>query len=174
MVGGSADPYSWNPIVLGAGELNQIGVESLLLGGVRAFTSAGVQYTPLASIVVVANDHKNPLVLPDIQLIATPIQTTSGPSNTINLGNGTSLTLVSTVAGTGQVIIAPGAVIKASGAVAPGEATTFLLCPPTSCTESTLQSTNGFYSSSVVAAYYQEVAAKDRFCPGIRQRSGDG
>jgi hypothetical protein len=43
-VGGTADPESWTPIILAAGDLDRLGVESLLLGGTRSFQNGEVHY----------------------------------------------------------------------------------------------------------------------------------
>jgi hypothetical protein len=66
------DPDPWAPLVLAAGDLSNLGVESLLLGGTRSFQSDGVHVTPVTTAIVVANDATNPLTLPDVQLIAGP------------------------------------------------------------------------------------------------------
>ena len=152
LVGGASDPDGWNPIVLGAGELNQIGVESLLLGGARSFQSDGVHFTAVASAVVVANEN-NPLVLPDIQLIAKPDVVTT---NTIA---GSSVTVDSTKPGTGQVIIAPNAVVEASGPVAPGEPTIYWMSASTLKAVPVADALDNEYNASDIQAYYQAVAA---------------
>jgi filamentous hemagglutinin family protein len=136
-VGPTADPDTWDPVVLSATGLSDLGVESLLLGGTRLFAfqstvlSNGQTYTndsntvdvlATASAVVIAN-KSDPLILPDIQLVAAP-ETTLASITPIS---GSAVSVVQTVAGTGQVVIAPGAVIQASGAVAPGEPTAYTL-----------------------------------------------
>jgi filamentous hemagglutinin len=150
----SGDPDAWAPLVLGAGDLSKLGVESLLLGGSRSFQSDGVHVTPIATALVVANDAADSLTLPDIQLIAGPrLISTSITATT----SGASVTLVSAAQGTGQVVIESGAVIRASGAVTGGESSVILPQiivppPPTGGVDST------GYSRSDIEAYYLAVA----------------
>ena len=144
----------WNPIVLAAGDLDRLGVESLLLGGTRSFSAAGVNFTGSASQVVIANSANDPLALPDIQLIASPER----QSVTYVAGGGTQLSLVQGIAGTGQVIVAPGAVIQSRGAVSPGAEPTFILAAPPVLPQPDI---NGIYSASDIQQYYQAVVANE-------------
>ncbi|MTD94380.1 filamentous hemagglutinin N-terminal domain-containing protein [Hyphomicrobium sp. xq] len=150
------DPDDWNPIVLSAGDLNNLGVESLLLGGARSFASDGLHFSAKASQVVVANNASDPLSLPDIQLIATPrvaIDAVTSINNPESI-----LKLAKPVAGTGQVVIAPNAVIVASGSVAPGGTTTYILSSATPVAPKL----NSFtYLGNEVEAYYRAVAANE-------------
>ena len=150
----------WKPIILAAGDLNKLGVESLLLGGTRTFQSDGVLVTAVASQVVVANDAADPLNLPDIQLIAAP--------RIVNqiVSNGTvSLTLPETLTGTGQVVIAPNAVIVASGPVAAGEVSTYSFSTTPNQTAPALLSNcatgscSYYYDGGAVQTYYSTAAA---------------
>ena len=157
LVGGDSDPDNWDPIVLGADDLNRLGVESLLLGGSRSFQSDGIHFTAVASAVVVANDGNDPLVLPDIQLIAAPELDSNTTTSLVGAG---SITLVSTISGTGQVIIAPNAVIEASGAVAAGEVSTYILSTtPQTPPLATESGGSELYNINDVTGYYQGSAA---------------
>lgn len=79
--GGSTDSDPWAPIVLAADDLRHLEVESVLLGGSRTFASDGVHVNITSTAIVVANDASDPVVLPDIQLIAAPrVQYGSRPS----------------------------------------------------------------------------------------------
>jgi filamentous hemagglutinin len=135
LIGGTTDPDGWAPLVLAATDLNKLGVESLLLGGSRSFQSDGVHITATAAAVVIANDAASPLSLPDIQVIAGPTLS----SNPITL-NFTPTTIVSAEPGTGQVIIAPGAVIQASGTVAGGGESNIMLAQATPLSSGCLNS----------------------------------
>jgi filamentous hemagglutinin family protein len=186
LTGGSADPDSWAPIVLGAGDLNRLGVESLLLGGERAFVDPstgkaytdGIHYTTTASAVVVANDARDPLILPDVQMIAAPeaMNITIPATSNGGPGNAAPITVVAAKPGTGQVIIAPNAVIEATGSVAATGTSNLILCPPTACTEVaptpalTIGSFNE-YSLASIQAYYQEALANQI---GFVRLSGSG
>jgi filamentous hemagglutinin family protein len=185
LAGGSTDPDSWAPIVLGAGDLNRLGVESLLLGGERAFVDPtgkaytdGIHYTTTASAVVVANDARDPLILPDVQMIAAPeaMNITIPATSNGGPGNASPITVVAANPGTGQVIIAPNAVIEATGSVAATGTSNLILCPPTACTEVlptpvvTIGSFNE-YSLASIQAYYQEALANQI---GFVRLSGSG
>ena len=144
-IGGTTDPDGWAPLVLAATDLNKLEVESLLLGGSRSFQSDGVHITATATAVVIANDAASPLSLPDIQVIAGPTLS----SNPITL-NFTPTTIVSAEPGTGQVIIAPGAVIQASGTVAGGGESNIMLAQATPLSSGA--------STASIQAYYLAVA----------------
>src|SRR5262249_27895553 len=118
---------SWHPLVLAAGDLDRLGVQSLMLGGSRSFQSDGVHVTTGASQVVVANDAGDVLRLPDIQLVAKPeiVSTTVSPVDTAD-----PLPVVQTKVGTGQVIIAPRAVLQAIGPADPGGPVTYRFSDP--------------------------------------------
>jgi hypothetical protein len=157
-VGGDTDPDQWNPIVLAASDLDKLGVESLLLGGSRTFNTNGVLITASATEVVIANSTANPVRLPDIQLIASPNNPADIVLNTVNPGGGGgALTLPSAKPGIGQVIIAPGAVLQATGAVAPGAPTTYAFTSQIQKTPA-LQSVGGvipYYASQDIINYYR-------------------
>ncbi len=160
---------NWNPIVLAAGDLDNLGVESLLLGGSRQFAPNGVAITTTADEVVVANDVADPFVLPDIQLIAAPEVT----SNIVAVAKGAPLTLDSAKVGTGQVIIAPGAMMEASGAVPAGDPTTYILSTTPQTPVPVAENAGTFiqYTPTAIATYYQEALANEF---GYVRVSGDG
>jgi filamentous hemagglutinin family protein len=146
------DPDDWTPVVLAAGDLNKLKVESLLLGGTRTFANDGVHLFARASAVVVANDAADPLALPDVQMIAAPETQQVTYSGT----KGASLALAQAVAGTGQVVVKPGAVIQPQGSIAPGEVTTYIFSAP----PQTAPATNlGTYEAKDIQAYYAAVVA---------------
>ena len=123
-VGGVTDANTLdirNPVVLSAADLGRLGVESLLLGGSRSFQSDGAHVSATATQVVIANDANEALTLPDIQFVAKPEVTQA----TITGAGGTQILVDQTVTGTGQVIFAGNAVVRATGFVAPGAATVY-------------------------------------------------
>src|SRR5262249_34122937 len=138
--------------------------ESLLLGGSRTFNTNGVLITASATEVVIANSTANPLRLPDVQLIASPNNPADIVLNTVNPGGcGGALTLPSAKPGIGQVILAPGAVIQATGAVAPGAPTTYAFTSQIQKTP-TLQSVGGvipYYASQDIINYYKAALANE-------------
>jgi hypothetical protein len=144
-IGGTTDPDGWAPLVLAATDLNKLGVESLLIGGSRSFQSDGVHITPTANTVVIANDATSPLSLPEVQVIAGPAL----QSNPITIDYNQT-TIASAKPGTGQVIIAPNAVIQASGTVAGGGESNIILPQATPL--------NSGASAAAIQAHYLAVA----------------
>lgn len=93
--------------------LSRLGAESLLIGGVRSQTSAGVQITPVAARLLVANDDASALVGPEIMLVA---------GSTISGGTA--------VVGTGVILVEDGSVIRASGAVSGSQGNALVIGNP--------------------------------------------
>ena len=109
---------------IGADQLDALGATSLLIGGTRSFTSAGMIITPTANGVIVANDAQQPLQAPEIMLVAAP--TFQNQTVTLDKENNTA-TISVPVAGTGQVLIQSGSVVEAMGGIGPGEPTTIIM-----------------------------------------------
>jgi filamentous hemagglutinin family protein len=115
-------------LAISASALDNLGVTSLLIGGVRAETSAGMVITPTANGIIVSTDANDPLKAPEIMLVAAPLFSTSNGNSTIVVDNeGDSVQVATPVAGTGQILIQSGSVIQAQGTVAPGEPSTIIL-----------------------------------------------
>ncbi|WP_454619527.1 filamentous haemagglutinin family protein [Bradyrhizobium cenepequi] len=111
-------------LAVDAGMLSNLGAASLLIGGLRSQTPDGLLITPTANGVIVANNAANPLVAPEIMMVATP----RTQSTTIKLDNeNDSVTVNTPIAGTGQVQLRSGSVVKAQGALGGAEPTTLIL-----------------------------------------------
>ena len=87
--------------------------DSLLIGGARTATSAGMVITPTATDVIVANDAADPLTGERISLVAAPgiFQNTTVQIDDV----GDTATIQTPVAGTSLVAIRDGSVIQATG-----------------------------------------------------------
>ncbi len=90
-----------------ATELTDLGVDSLLIGGVRGAGSDGDVITAVANSVVVANDASAPLVAPEL-IFTTKVGSTANDPNAAR-----------------SLEVDSGSVIEAAGALAPGSATAY-------------------------------------------------
>ncbi len=99
VVGKGEGAVSGYTLTLQGDVLSSLGAESLLIGGARTQTSAGMQINPVSSKVLVSNDEDSALVGPEVMLVAK-----------------------STAAGTGVITLDSGSVIRATGAVAGSDA----------------------------------------------------
>jgi hypothetical protein len=106
---------------------------------------------------VIANDASDPVVLPDIQLIAAPRVQYIYPDPAHPASSSSPFSVAAPVPGTGQVVIAPNAVLEASGAVAPGEPTTYILAQP----QSAPVATQGTYNLTDIQKYYGQAVANE-------------
>jgi filamentous hemagglutinin family protein len=148
---------------LSARQLDGLDIGSLLLGGIRQFTSAGMAITPTANSVVIANDAAAPLTAPEILLTATPQFQNSAPIQLDREGD--TVTVQVPVAGSGQVVFEPGSVVAATGTVGPGEPRTIILgntqvnLPnlPASSLASTMK---GLTEIDAIQAYYADLDAQ--------------
>jgi filamentous hemagglutinin family protein len=128
ITGSSSDAVPTGTIALGAQALDEFGAASLLIGGTRSYTSAGLLITPTANAVTVAGDAV--LEAPELMLVATPqfqsqSVTLDRDSNTATISNDATISVP--VAGTGQVTIDSGAIVAATGTVGSGEPTTIVM-----------------------------------------------
>ncbi|WP_195930276.1 filamentous haemagglutinin family protein [Hyphomicrobium album] len=140
---------AWQPLLLAAEDLNRLGVESLLIGGTRSTEADGVHVRSSASAVVIANDATAPLALPEVLLTAA----TKRIVGSVTVGS-SNLTVEVAQAGTGQVVIADGAVIEATGTVAPGQTRALILDGGQVPSLPTLTSTASSYTQAQIQAYY--------------------
>jgi filamentous hemagglutinin family protein len=109
---------------ISAASLDALGADSLLIGGTRDITAQGTVITPTANGVIISTDAADPLTGPEILLTAAP----EFQSTTITLDNEGDVTTVMTpMAGTGQVTIDSGSVIRATGSGADVGGTAFIM-----------------------------------------------
>ncbi len=161
--GTDALPTSLTYLDLSAQQLDALGATSLLIGGTRSFTPAGMVITPTANSINVANDASAPLTAPEIMLVADPQFTTM----TVQLDTeGDTATVSVPVAGTGQILIQSGSVLEAQGNVGVGEPSTLILgstlpnlpiVPNTALVSALEDVENGPVIQTLLANYYQEV-----------------
>ena len=111
-------------LAVSAQQLDAFGGASLLIGGTRSYTSAGLVITPTALSLLVNNDAQVPLQAPELMLVAAP----QIANTTVTLdARGDTTTIGVAVPNTGEIVINSGAVIKATGSVGIGEPGTILL-----------------------------------------------
>jgi filamentous hemagglutinin family protein len=109
---------------ISAASLDALGADSLLIGGTRTITSQGTVITPTANGVIISTDAADPLTGPEILLTAAP----QFQSTNITLDNeGDVITVMTPIAGTGQVTIDSGSVIRATGSGANVGGSTFIM-----------------------------------------------
>lgn len=140
-------------IALSADMLDSLDFASILIGGTRTNTTNGTLLNITSNGVIVSNNADHPLAAPEILLVATPATTTT----TVSVG-GLAATLNIPVAGTGQVVLKDGSVVKASGAIGKGATNTLLLGvdPSTITTLSPIYS-SGNSEPTVLQNYYTAV-----------------
>jgi filamentous hemagglutinin family protein len=109
---------------ISAASLDALGADSLLIGGTRTITAQGTVITPTANGVIISTDAADPLTGSEILLTAAP----QFQSTNIALDNEGDVTTVMTpIAGTGQVTIDSGSVIRATGSGADVGGTAFIM-----------------------------------------------
>ncbi|MDQ8728078.1 filamentous haemagglutinin family protein [Bradyrhizobium sp. LHD-71] len=96
IVGAGEGPVSGYVLTLHGDALSRLGAESLLVGGVRSQTEAGMMITPVSAKVLVSNDEAAALVGPEIMLAA------GGAPGAVVVENGSVIRARGAVSGDGN------------------------------------------------------------------------
>jgi hypothetical protein len=156
---GQADPANPGYIPISVQSLDALGADSLLIGGTRLMTADGVEITPTANGVVVATDANDPLIAPEIMLVAAP----QFQSSTVVFDNeGDSATIQTPIAGTGLVSILSGSVVEASGSGSNAAGIGYLIGKPLSTLPllpTSVVASDNSVTETIVEAYYRTLDA---------------
>ncbi len=146
-------------LAVSAAGLGSLGADSVLIGGVRTNTSAGILVTPTANGVIVSTDKANPLTAAEILLTAAP----QFQNATVQLdADGDTASIKIPIANTGLVTIQSGSVIQTSSVGSGVGGETFILGNTLSTLPTLPASTDATTASatrSLIQNYYQTLDA---------------
>ena len=154
---------------ISADKLDALNFSSILIGGTRSNTSKGTLLTITSNGVLVDNNADHPLTAPEIILVASPKTT----KTSVNI-DGTNFSLTTVVDGTGQIVLADGSVIKATGSMGTGATNTLILGIDQSSITAfagTYTSSNSYTEGNALQAYY--AAAAKALGSLVRVSTGD-
>jgi filamentous hemagglutinin family protein len=164
---GWASGVNWNPLLLAADDLNNLGADSLLIGGIRSELSDGTHIAAQASGIVIANGAvgeaaAEALNVGELLLIVRP----SAANTTFAFGadpvtgaGGTAVTLALPQAGTGIIDIRDGSVIDTSGRVVQGAQNDLFLFTTSVPQFPTLVGGVSTYTAAQLVPFYTAAAA---------------